>query len=117
MAERGHNAHGEDVVWIDYHEALSMHRVLRTSPEERRLERLASETIADNRISWGCINVPVAFYENTVRPVFATRRALVYVLPEVKPVQQVFGSYAVDPQRRQRFGLDLSGKRGKKYGG
>lgn len=96
VAERGRNARGEDVVWVDYHEALSMHRVLRTNPEERRLERLASESIADNRISWGCINVPVAFYENTVRPVFATRRALVYVLPEVKAVEQVFGSYDMD---------------------
>jgi hypothetical protein len=99
LAERGRNARGEDVVWVDYHEALSMHRVLRTHPEERRLERLASESIADNRISWGCINVPVAFYENTVRPVFATRRALVYVLPDIKPVQQVFASYDVRAQR------------------
>lgn len=100
LAERGRNARGEDVVWVDYHEALSMHRVLRTNPEERRLERLESESIADNRISWGCINVPVTFYENTVRPVFATRRALVYVLPDVKPVQQVFGSYDVGALQR-----------------
>lgn len=97
IAERGHNARGEDVVWVDYEAAVSMHRVLRTNPKERRLERLASASIADNRISWGCINVPVAFYENTVRPIFSTHRAPVYVLPEVKPVQQVFGSYEVGP--------------------
>jgi hypothetical protein len=95
VAERGHNMRGEDVVWVDYDDAVSMHRVLTTNPEERRLERLATPTVADNRISYGCINVPVAFYESYIRPLFATRRAIVYVLPEVKSVQQVFGSYDV----------------------
>lgn len=95
IAQRGRNTNDEDVVWIDYQAAVSMHRVRATEPKERRLERLASETVEDNRISWGCINVPVAFFEQVVQPVFAERRALVYVLPEVKPVRQVFGSYDV----------------------
>ena len=100
LAERGHNAHGEDVVWVDYDAAVSMHRVVHTNPQERRLERLASKSIADNRISWGCINVPVAFYEKNVRPTFATHRAMVYVLPDIKPAQQVFGSYDVGEKYR-----------------
>ena len=95
VAERGHNARGEDVVWVDYDAAVSMHRVLTTNPKERRLERLATLSVDDNRISFGCINVPVAFYEASIRPIFAARRALVYVLPDVLPVQQVFGSYDV----------------------
>ncbi len=95
VAERGHNALGEDVVWVDYAAAVSMHRVRATDPTERRLERLDTPTIDDNRISYGCINVPVAFYETFIRPTFANRRALVYVLPEVKSAQQVFGSYDV----------------------
>ena len=95
--ERGRNARGEDVVWIDYDAGVSMHRVLTTNPKERRLERLSTPTVEDNRISYGCINVPVAFYETQVRPVFASRRALVYVLPDVKPVRDVFGSYDVRP--------------------
>ena len=44
------------------------------------------------RISCGCINVPKAFYEALNQPLFATRGAVVYVLPDVKPVRQVFGS-------------------------
>ena len=100
MAQRGRNALQEDVVWIDYRAAVSMHRVRATDPKERRLERLASATADDNRISWGCINVPVAFYEGVVQPVFAQRKALVYVLPEVKSVQQVFGSYDVAQAHR-----------------
>ena len=93
LAERGHNTHGADVVWVDYHAAVSMHRVLTSNPAERRLERLATPSVDDNRISWGCINVPVTFFESMIRPIFAKRRAFVYVLPDVKSVQQVFGSY------------------------
>jgi hypothetical protein len=95
VAERGRNSGGEDVIWVDYDAAVSMHRVRATQPKERRLERLASVSVDDNRISYGCINVPAFFYEAYVRPVFATRRAIVYVLPEVKTLQQVFGSYEV----------------------
>lgn len=101
VAERGRNLQGEDVVWVDYDAAVSMHRVRATKPSERRLERLATPTVDDNRISYGCINVPVAFYEAYVRPTVATRRAIVYVLPDIKPVQQVFNSYDVTAVRRQ----------------
>ena len=83
---RGHNTRGEDVVWVNYDEAASIHRVLVTNAEECRLERLATVTVEDNRISDGCINVPVTFYETHVRPTFAIRRAIVYVLPEIKSV-------------------------------
>ena len=95
VAERGRNALGEDVVWVDYDAAVSMHRVRTTTPSERRLERLATPTIADNRISYGCINVPVAFFETWIAPTFARQRGVVYVLPEFRPVQEVFGSYDV----------------------
>jgi len=100
VAERGRNLKGEDVVWVDYDAAVSMHRVRATKPVERRLERLATPTVDDNRISYGCINVPVAFYEAYVSPTVASKRAIVYVLPEVKPVQQVFNSYDVGVPRR-----------------
>ncbi len=95
IAERGRNTLGEDVVWVDYDAAVSMHRVRATEPRERRLERLASPGVDDNRISYGCINVPAAFYDAVLRPMFAMQRAMVYVLPEVRTLQQVFGSYDV----------------------
>ena len=95
MAERGHNTLGHDIVWVDYDAAVSIHRVRTTHASERRLQRLASPTVDDKRISYGCINVPAAFYDTLIRPTFATQRAPVYVLPEVKPVQQVFGSHDV----------------------
>ena len=95
LAERGHNTLGEDIVWIDYDAAVSMHRVRTINPKERRLERLASPSVTDNRISYGCINVPSAFYDTYIRPTFASHRAVVYVMPEIKSLQQVFGAYDV----------------------
>jgi hypothetical protein len=94
MGERGHNTRGEDVVWVDYDAAVSMHRVVTSQVSEQRLQRLATATLEDKRISYGCINVPVVFYETYIRPTFAARRAPIYVLPEVKSVQEVFGAYA-----------------------
>lgn len=92
MAEPGRNASGEDVVWVDYDAAVSMHRVRTLVPQERRLERLASPAVEDHRISYGCINVPVDFFENVVSPAFNASHGVVYVLPEVKSVAEVFTS-------------------------
>jgi hypothetical protein len=97
IAEPGRNVTGEDVVWVDYDAAVSMHRVRQLEAKERRLERLASPTADDNRISYGCINVPVDFYENFIRPAFKGsngegRYGVVYVLPETKPLQDVFAA-------------------------
>ncbi|MBA3598908.1 MAG: hypothetical protein H0W40_16255 [Methylibium sp.] len=96
LAEPGRNLDGEDIVWVDYDAAVSMHRVRATKPAERRLQRLASATPADNRISYGCINLPASFYDEVLRPVFAGARAIVYVLPETGSAQAWFGSYDVD---------------------
>lgn len=95
VAEMGLNASHEDVVWVDYDAAVSMHRIRPTNLRERRLERLASLTVEDNRISFGCINLPVSFYENVLSPAVKKQGAVVYVLPETRTPQQVFGSYDV----------------------
>jgi len=93
----GRNADGKEVVWVDYDAAVSMHRVINSNPKERRLERLATKTAADNRISWGCINVPVKFFEETVLPNLGQSRAIVYVLPEKQPLTAFFPA-AAPPQ-------------------
>jgi len=91
VAEFGHSSsRGEDVVWVDYDAAVSMHRVVTTNPKERRLQRLATPTAKDNRISYGCVNLPKAFYETWVGPTVAQTRTIIYVLPETRPAQQVF---------------------------
>lgn len=100
VAQAGRNTTPEDVVWVDYDAAVSMHRVRATDPRERRLERLASPSVEDNRISYGCINMPVAFFDNELWPLFQAGHGLVYVLPEELPLEQVFAQ-AYDPAARQ----------------
>jgi hypothetical protein len=90
VADRGRNTLGDNVVWIDYNAAVSMHPVRLTDPRERRQERLDSPTPTDNRISYGCINIPPAFFAEVVWPHFERPGNLIYVLPEVKTVNDVF---------------------------
>ena len=95
VAARGMSTRGVDVVWVDYDSGVSLHRVVTSNRRERRLERLATPTPADNRISYGCINVPVAFYDEVLNPSFTGTHGIVYVLPETRPAREVFGSYDV----------------------
>ena len=88
------NARGEDVVWVDYDAAVSMHRVLTTNAKEQRARRLETPTPADNRVSYGCINVPKAFFENVVSVAVHGGNSVVYVLPESKPLRSVFSKLA-----------------------
>jgi len=90
VAQRGRNAQGEDIVWVDYANAVSLHRVRPLRKSEHRLQRLRSPTPADNRISYGCINVPVAFYNTVVERAWRSGGVIIYIVPEVKTVAQVF---------------------------
>ena len=87
---------GEEILWVDYDSGVALHRVIATLPKERRLERLESTKPVDHRITYGCINVPVRFYESVVSPAFQGTSGIVYVLPDTRPVREVFGSYDVD---------------------
>lgn len=103
VAALDRNLHGEEILWVDYDAAISLHRVITRNAKERRAERLTSDTIEDNRISYGCINVPVKFYERVVSPAFRKNNGIVYVLPETRSTHEIFGSYNVDDHARQRL--------------
>lgn len=81
-SEPGRNLRGEAIVWFDYDAALAIHRLRPTAAGERRPERLASDTPADNRITLGCVVVSGAFYDQVVATSLGRRRGIVYVLPE-----------------------------------
>jgi hypothetical protein len=85
------DSHGKQVLSIDYDAAISMHIVVPGTPAERRAARLASETSDDNRISFGCINVPPGFFTEVVSPDFTPAKGIVYVLPETQSAAQLFG--------------------------
>jgi hypothetical protein len=89
-SEPGRNLQDEDIVWIDYDAAVSMHRIRPSRPSERRPQRLATATPADNRISYGCVNVPRDFYDRHVQPVFGRSAGVVYVLPETQSAASFF---------------------------
>lgn len=100
VTEGGRNLSGEDIVWLDYDSAMSLHRV-RNVPGENRAKRLATEDVADNRISFGCVNIPADFYDRHIKPLFGIRPGVVYVLPESKTLSEVF-PFAVDEHKRPR---------------
>lgn len=90
------NLHGAEILWIDYESAVSLHPVITSNIAERRAQRLASATPLDNRISYGCINVPVEFFKRVVSPAFKGSNGIVYVLPETRSARAVFASYDIE---------------------
>jgi hypothetical protein len=101
LALPGKNTSGEDIIWIDYNAAVSMHRIRKVAAEERRFERMATPEASDNRISNGCVNVPHKFYNAVLKPSVMKYGAFVYVLPETRTPQQLFGSYDVPARGTQ----------------
>jgi hypothetical protein len=87
----GLNLLGQVVLWVDYDSGVSLHRTIPGQRSERRVERLATPTPDDNRVSYGCINVPAAFFNALVLPSVRKNGTIVYVLPDTRSMQQVFG--------------------------
>ena len=76
VSSAGHNLAGSDILWVDYAAAVSLHRASDRKPGlavKSRLDRLATATTLDNRITDGCINVSAKFFDAFVRPAFVTR--------------------------------------------
>lgn len=90
MASIGENLGGKGILWIDYDAALSLHPVITTRAADRRLQRLATAAADDNRISYGCVNVPVNFYDEIVQAAFNGTVGVVYILPESRSLAEVF---------------------------
>lgn len=95
VARMGYGPGNEDVLWVDYEGAVAIHRVSTGVAKDRRLQRLESKVAIDRRITYGCINLPVKFYEMTVAPMFKDKGGIVYVLPETSSAKDLFGSYEV----------------------
>jgi|GEM_PF-817867 len=85
------DTHGKTVLLVDGPNLITMHSVAKGTPAQRRAERLASVAPDDNRISFGCINVPPAFFSTILQPDFAPAKGIVYILPEKMTAAQRFG--------------------------
>jgi len=88
-AHLGANLAGHRILWVDYDAAVSLHPVVTSNAAEHRLQRLATASILDNRISYGCINVPARFYARVIQPLFAPADGVVYILPETRPLESL----------------------------
>ncbi|HVL41172.1 MAG TPA: L,D-transpeptidase [Brevundimonas sp.] len=97
VASFGVNLAGQDVLWVDYDTALALHRVLDAGTRQHRLERLAPRSGLSRRITFGCINVPVTFYEEVVQAEFRGTVGVVYILPETRPIHEVFPGQLTRP--------------------
>lgn len=91
LAKFGLAAGRQKVLWVDYANSVAIHPIpADASKDEQRRERMLSPESDDNRITFGCINVPLAFYGKFVRPQFQKNGGYVYVLPDTKPLEDVF---------------------------
>lgn len=90
LAALGNDLGPQDILWVDYANGISLHRVVRGNIADRRLQRLTSPTSSDNRITYGCINVPAAYFDSVIRPLLKRSNGMVYILPEVRPLRDVF---------------------------
>ena len=81
------------VLWVDYDSSVSMHPTATGVPAEKRPERLASPTPDDNRITHGCINVSLEFYEQVVAPTFE-HGGVFYILPDKASLAETFPDFA-----------------------
>lgn len=90
------NLKGKEILWVDYDTSLSLHPVITSNIKEQRAQRLASPSPLDNRISYGCINVPDQFFKRVLNPAFNGTKGVVYILPETRSLQKVFASYEVN---------------------
>jgi hypothetical protein len=90
----------ERILWVDYATSVAIHPIPPgASKKEQRRKRMLSPTFADNRITFGCINVPMASYGKVIRPMFGKKGGYVYILPDTKPLEIVFPRIRVQPYR------------------
>ncbi|WP_267435197.1 hypothetical protein [Sphingomonas sp. GM_Shp_1] len=91
LAKFGLPVAGERVLWVDYATSVALHPIPKDAgAKEKRRERMLSPTPDDNRITFGCINVPQAFYAKQLRPTFRKKGGYVYILPDTKSLEDVF---------------------------
>lgn len=96
LAKFGLAAGKQRVLWVDYATSVAIHPIpADANKKDRRRQRMLSPTPDDNRITFGCINVPAAVY-GKVRPLFQKKGGYVYVLPDTKPLEMVFPRLRVE---------------------
>ena len=89
VTQPGRNIAGEAIVWMDYEQALAIHRLRPGRAHTMRAARLEKSDPADRRLSLGCVVVPVKFYLGVIEPLLGRRSGVVYVLPETQSSREM----------------------------
>jgi len=97
VAALAKNLSGDPILWIDYETSISLHALRGNNPREQRAKRLASLSAHDNRISFGCINVALTFFDEVVMKAFKETEGVVYVLPDTRSLLSVFAPHGFAP--------------------
>ncbi|WP_447762260.1 hypothetical protein [Sphingopyxis panaciterrae] len=97
LAKFGLAAGRQKVLWVDYATSVALHPIPKGNQKEKRRQRMLSPAIDDNRITFGCINVPMAFYGKSISPLFQKKGGYVYILPDTKPLEAIFPRLYAQP--------------------
>ncbi|MCY1672210.1 hypothetical protein OVA07_14480 [Novosphingobium sp. SL115] len=97
LAKFGRAAGNARVLWVDYATSVALHTIPPGNPKDKRRERMLSPGIDDNRITFGCINVPKAIYGSKIAPMFGKKGGYVYILPDTKPIEAAFPALHARP--------------------
>lgn len=89
LARYGVAAGNQKVLWVDYATSVAIHTIPAGKASEKRRERILSKTSDDNRVTFGCVNVPKVAYAK-IRQQFGKKGGYVYVLPDTKAIEDVF---------------------------
>jgi hypothetical protein len=95
MADAWLSARGDGIVWANAEGELALHALPSPWAPGRGLQRLASAHVEDKRISEGSLHVAADFYREFLGTL-RSHPSIAYVIPETRPIEQFFGSYAVD---------------------
>ncbi|MFM2370959.1 MAG: hypothetical protein RIS85_681 [Pseudomonadota bacterium] len=101
LARFGRAAGNTKVLWVDYATSVALHTIPPGNPKDKRRERMLSPTPDDNRITFGCINVPKAIYSGKIAPMFGKKGGYVYILPDTKPLEAAFPPLHARPAAQQ----------------
>ena len=95
MADAWLSARVDGIVWANAEGELALHALPSPWAPGRGLQRLASARVEDKRISEGSLHVAADFYRECLAAL-RSHPSIAYVIPETRPIEQFFGSYAAD---------------------
>lgn len=81
-SEPGRNHADEPIVWADYANAFSIHRLRPGAARALRSSALRSPNAGERRLSDGCVVVSEEFFDAVVQPLLGRRAGVIYMLPE-----------------------------------